>query len=51
MNFVKKNLTTIYNTHQPHTVILRPPKDLCTCGGRGGKAVLACCEAFILCVV
>lgn len=51
MNFVKKKLATIYNTHQPHIVLLRPPKDLCTCGGRGGEAVLADCEAFILCVV
>lgn len=51
MNFVQKKLTTIYNTHQPHIVLLRPPKDLCTCGGRGGEAVPAYSEAFILCVV
>lgn len=50
MNFVKK-LTTIYNTHQPHTVLLRLSKDLCTCGGREGEAILAYSEAFILCVV
>lgn len=51
MNFVKKKLTTIYNTHQPHIVLLRPPKDLWTRGGRGGEAVPASSEAFILCVV
>lgn len=51
MNFVKKKLTTIYNTHQPHIVLLRPPQDLWTRGGRGGEAVPASSEAFILCVV